>query len=212
MADSGPTLDLHSALCILPSVRRFYIAALHLTDSSMFKVPPKGPDMLAIVQLTAPVAGSALFLAIALSFPHQTSAQAQPNSVAQYFATQVDREDMVRIPMRDGKRLNPSLFFPKIRPRQNLPTVLIFFPYLINPTTWPQMTWPLNDPRWETSNSAARHRSRISIASSSFPVYERNLNTGGPNYNEKEPVVAHNQIHHGPGYPSAITLTVVPSR
>jgi predicted acyl esterase len=64
-----------------------------------------------------------------------------------------------------------------------------------------------------TSNTfQAGHRIRISVVSSSFPVYERNLNTGGPNYNEKDPVVAHNEIHHGPSYPSAITLTVVPAR
>ncbi|MEZ4589066.1 MAG: CocE/NonD family hydrolase [Gemmatimonadales bacterium] len=68
--------------------------------------------------------------------PSRLEAQARPNPVAEYFATQVDREDMVRIPMRDGKRLNASLFFPKNRARQNLPTILIFFPYTINPAVW----------------------------------------------------------------------------
>ncbi|MBK8247686.1 MAG: CocE/NonD family hydrolase [Gemmatimonadetes bacterium] len=64
-----------------------------------------------------------------------------------------------------------------------------------------------------TSNTfKAGHRIRVSIASSSFPVYERNLNTGGPNYNEKDPVVAHTSIHHGPQQPSSITLTVVPAK
>ena len=64
-----------------------------------------------------------------------------------------------------------------------------------------------------TSNTfQAGHRIRISVTSSSFPVYERNLNTGGPNYNEKDPVIAHNVIHHGPANASAITLTVVPAR
>jgi predicted acyl esterase len=56
----------------------------------------------------------------------------------------------------------------------------------------------------------AGHRIRLAVSSSSFPVYERNLNTGGPNYNEKDPVTAHNVIHHGPDYPSAMVLTVVP--
>ncbi len=42
---------------------------------------------------------------------------------------------MIRIPMRDGKRLNGSLFFAKNRPRQNLPVILTFFPYQINPTS-----------------------------------------------------------------------------
>jgi predicted acyl esterase len=56
----------------------------------------------------------------------------------------------------------------------------------------------------------AGHRIRLQVASSSFPVYERNLNTGGANYNEKDPVTAHNVIHHGPDYPSSVALTVVP--
>ncbi|MFN8583223.1 MAG: CocE/NonD family hydrolase [Gemmatimonadaceae bacterium] len=58
---------------------------------------------------------------------------ARDEAVAQYFATQVDIEDMVRIPMRDGIRLNSMFVFPKGKPRQNLPTILIFFPYQIRP-------------------------------------------------------------------------------
>ena len=53
-------------------------------------------------------------------------------AVAEYFATHVDKEEMVRIPMRDGVRLNGTLFFAKGQPRTNLPTVLVFFPYQIN--------------------------------------------------------------------------------
>jgi putative CocE/NonD family hydrolase len=56
---------------------------------------------------------------------------------------------------------------------------------------------------------AAGHRIRIEISSSNFPHFERNLNTGGNNYDEKDPLVAHNIIHHGPQYPSAIVLPVV---
>ncbi len=67
--------------------------------------------------------------------PGTLPAQAAANPVATYFATQVDREEMLRIPMRDGKRLNGSVFFPKNRPRQNLPTILTFYPYLINPAS-----------------------------------------------------------------------------
>ena len=67
--------------------------------------------------------------------PGTLAAQTQANPVATYFATQVDREEMLRIPMRDGKRLNGSVFFPKNRPRQNLPTILTFYPYLINPAS-----------------------------------------------------------------------------
>jgi hypothetical protein len=77
----------------------------------------------------------------------------------------------------------------------------------------PNKVYKVEIPPLVTSNTfLAGHRIRISVASSSFPVYERNLNTGGPNYNEKDPVTAHNTIHHGPQYPSAITLSVVPAK
>ena len=56
---------------------------------------------------------------------------------------------------------------------------------------------------------AAGHRIRIEVSSSNFPHFERNLNTGGNNYDEKDPLVAHNVIHHGPQYPSAIVLPVL---
>jgi uncharacterized protein len=53
------------------------------------------------------------------------------------------------------------------------------------------------------------HRIRIEVSSSNFPRFERNLNTGGNNYDEKDGVVAHNRIQHAPGYPSQIVLPVV---
>jgi hypothetical protein len=55
----------------------------------------------------------------------------------------------------------------------------------------------------------AGHRLRIEVSSSSFPRFERNLNTGGRNYDESKGVVAHNIVHHSAQYPSAVTITVV---
>jgi len=55
----------------------------------------------------------------------------------------------------------------------------------------------------------AGHRIRIEVSSSNFPRFDRNLNTGGKNYDEKEGVVAHNQVHHSRRYPSSLTVTVV---
>jgi putative CocE/NonD family hydrolase len=55
----------------------------------------------------------------------------------------------------------------------------------------------------------AGHRIRIEVSSSNFPRFDRNLNTGGRNYDEAEGVVAHNQIHHSRQYASTLTLTVV---
>jgi putative CocE/NonD family hydrolase len=61
-----------------------------------------------------------------------------------------------------------------------------------------------------TSNSfGVGHRIRLEVSSSSFPHFERNLNTGGNNYDEKDGIVAHNRIHHSPAYPSRIVLPIV---
>jgi putative CocE/NonD family hydrolase len=55
----------------------------------------------------------------------------------------------------------------------------------------------------------AGHRIRIEISGSNFPRFDRNLNTGGNNYDEEHGVAAHTGIHHSKQYPSAVTLTVV---
>ncbi len=61
-----------------------------------------------------------------------------------------------------------------------------------------------------TSNYfAAGHKLRIEVSSSNFPRFDRNLNTGGHNYDETSGVVAHNAVHHSKQYPSQITITVV---
>ena len=54
------------------------------------------------------------------------------------------------------------------------------------------------------------HRIRVEIASSKFPQYMRNLNTGGNNYDETEGVTARNSLHHSAEYPTRIVLPVVP--
>jgi uncharacterized protein len=62
----------------------------------------------------------------------------------------------------------------------------------------------------QTSNYfAPGHRLRIEVSSSNFPHYDRNLNTGGNNYDETTGVVAQNEVHHSQQYPSSITLSVV---
>jgi putative CocE/NonD family hydrolase len=55
----------------------------------------------------------------------------------------------------------------------------------------------------------AGHRIRIEVSSSNFPRFDRNLNTGGNNYDESKGVAAHNSIHHSRQYASQVTLTVV---
>ena len=55
----------------------------------------------------------------------------------------------------------------------------------------------------------AGHRLRLEVSSSNFPRFDRNLNTGGKNYDESRGVVAHNAVHHSKQYPSELKLTVV---
>ncbi|MGH9947034.1 MAG: CocE/NonD family hydrolase [Pyrinomonadaceae bacterium] len=64
-----------------------------------------------------------------------------------------------------------------------------------------------------TSNYfAAGHRLRIEISSSNFPRFDRNLNTGGKNYDETKSVIAKNSVRHSKQYPAEITISVVKSR
>jgi putative CocE/NonD family hydrolase len=55
----------------------------------------------------------------------------------------------------------------------------------------------------------AGHRIRIEVSSSNFPRFDRNMNTGGKNYDEAKGLVAHNAIHHSTRYPSQVKLTVI---
>jgi uncharacterized protein len=65
-------------------------------------------------------------------------------------------------------------------------------------------------PQMTTSNYfEAGHRIRLEISSSNFPRFDRNLNTGGKNYDETRGVVAHNAVHHSKQYPSELKITVV---
>ena len=53
------------------------------------------------------------------------------------------------------------------------------------------------------------HKIRIEVSSSNFPRFDRNMNTGGNNYDETEGVVATNSIHHGGKSLSRIVLPIV---
>ena len=65
--------------------------------------------------------------------PARVVAQVSQNDEAQaYVNSHADIEDMVMVPMRDGVRLYHLILFPKGKPRQNLPTVIIRTPYLID--------------------------------------------------------------------------------
>ncbi len=59
---------------------------------------------------------------------------------------------------------------------------------------------------------APGHSIRLEISSSNFPRFDRNLNTGGNNYDESEWEVARQTVHHSAEYPSHLLLPVIPQR
>lgn len=62
-----------------------------------------------------------------------------------------------------------------------------------------------------TSNYfAPGHRIRLEVSSSNFPRFDRNLNTGGNNYDETSWHTARNVIHHSSAHASYILLPVIP--
>jgi len=64
---------------------------------------------------------------------------------------------------------------------------------------------------WPTAYRFQRgHRVRVIVASGAHPRYSRNPGSGEPLGDTTTMVVAHQQILHGPAYPSAITLAVEP--
>ncbi len=54
------------------------------------------------------------------------------------------------------------------------------------------------------------HRLRLEVSSSNFPRLERNLNTGGNNFDESVGEIAVNRVYHETGYESALRLYVLP--
>jgi putative CocE/NonD family hydrolase len=63
---------------------------------------------------------------------------------------------------------------------------------------------------WQTGITIpAGHRLRVEVASASFPIFSRNLNTGGHNETETEYVKAEQKIYHSKEYPSHVLLPVI---
>jgi predicted acyl esterase len=52
----------------------------------------------------------------------------------------------------------------------------------------------------------AGHRIRLDISSSSFPRFDRNLNTGGSTYDENRFTTAQNEVHFGTDTPSRLII------
>jgi putative CocE/NonD family hydrolase len=76
----------------------------------------------------------------------------------------------------------------------------------------PGTTYQVEVPMQATSHwFAPGHRLRLEVTSSSFPRFDRNLNTGGNNYDESTWVVARNTVHHSRAALSFLTIPVIPA-
>jgi putative CocE/NonD family hydrolase len=101
----------------------------------------------------------------------------------------------------DGTAYNLDETIQRLRYREGYDKLVWMEPGKVYRVTLQPMT---------TSNYfAAGHSIRIEVSSSNFPRFDRNMNTGGNNYDEAKGVVAHTAVHHSRQYPSQVTLTVV---
>jgi uncharacterized protein len=81
-----------------------------------------------------------------------------------------------------------------------------------NKKVWmkPGEVYPLKIDLHATSNYfPAGHRIRLEVSSSNFPRFDRNLNTGGNNYDESEGSIATNVVCHSRDRLSYIVLPVI---
>ena len=75
----------------------------------------------------------------------------------------------------------------------------------------PGEVYPFQLDLWQTGITIpAGRRVRVEVASASFPMFSRNLNTGGHNETETEFVKAEQTIYHNEKYPSHVLLPVIP--
>jgi putative CocE/NonD family hydrolase len=64
---------------------------------------------------------------------------------------------------------------------------------------------------WQTGLTFEKgSRLRVEVSSAAFPIFSRNLNTGGHNEKETRFVPARQTIYHDAKYPSHLLLSVIP--
>jgi len=64
---------------------------------------------------------------------------------------------------------------------------------------------------WQTGIAVPKgHRLRVEVAAAAFPMFSRNLNTGGHNEMDINFVIAEQTIYHSAEYPSHLVLPVIP--
>jgi putative CocE/NonD family hydrolase len=77
----------------------------------------------------------------------------------------------------------------------------------------PDEVYELRIPMQDIANTfGAGHQIRLEVSSSSFPRFDRNLNTGGRNAEETQWLVATNAVYHGGRHASSISFRVIDQR
>jgi len=72
---------------------------------------------------------------------------------------------------------------------------------------------PAGQDCWNTSQVFKKgHRIRLEVASSAFPKYDRNPNSGTPLGKSTEMITADQTVYHDRNQPSHLLLPVVPAK
>ena len=125
------------------------------------------------------------------------------NVVLQVSSSATDTDFMAKLidVYPDGRAFNIEEGAMRMRHREGLDKVVLMEPGTV---------YEINLDLHVTSNYFdAGHRIRLEVTSSSFPRFERNLNTGGDNHNDTEWEVANNNVHNAADRRSYISLPVV---
>ena len=111
----------------------------------------------------------------------------------------------------DGRAMGLTDGIIRASARDSYPTPGVIEPGVPSPIT-PGEVYEYTIDLWATGITfLAGHRIRVEITSSSFPRWDRSLNTGEDTKDSTESQVARQRIFHDPEHPSSITLTVVES-
>jgi putative CocE/NonD family hydrolase len=109
----------------------------------------------------------------------------------------------------DGRAIGVTDGIIRASARESYPTPGVLEPVEPSPIV-PGEVYEYVIDLWATGITfEAGHRLRVEITSSSFPRWDRNLNTGEDSKDSSRSEVAHQRIFHDPDRPSCITLTVV---
>jgi hypothetical protein len=101
----------------------------------------------------------------------------------------------------DGKAYNITDTAQRLRYRDGIYKEALMSPGKTYKVTLGQMV--------AASHFAPGHRIRIEIAGTNFPEYERNMHTGGSNFDEVKPVAARVKIYHDRDHASFLELPLI---